>query len=178
MAQAAIVSKAAGEASKALSGDIVRIDTQYFRTQTIGKGKGKREILVPINIEAHVNPAGLLMAGAVGLVGALAGVIAWNGISVPGPLGGEIVLLKGLKDTGLGEDLNARYQAARQDRIDRRTKAGIYATDPTTRVDEFSCEDLKAKAGRSYSAGRISEGDFWRDIARLQGCEWAAGPSP
>ncbi len=168
MVTPAIVSKAAGEASKALSGDIVRIDTQFFRTQTIGKGKGKQEILVPIDIEAHVNPLNLFTGMAALGVAAVASVIAWNGITFRA-LGGEFTLLKGLKDMPFFENLATSARL----RLSERARGGYlidgeFVADPT---DDQICEELRR---RRDDASRPPE-DRNRAVkqAEQRGCEWA-----
>ncbi len=89
------VAKAAGEVSKVLTGDLVVIKGQVFRaikrrvptgelTPTGRPQMVTQEVLVPIEVEAHVNPLsiGLGLAGlGIGL-GALALGAWWAGIGV------------------------------------------------------------------------------------------------
>ena len=66
---------------KAVSQDFVVIGGQWFHRQLIGRGKKKREVLVPISYEFHINPVSVgLGAAAIGAAVGL-GWLAWNGIS-------------------------------------------------------------------------------------------------
>lgn len=81
---------------KALTGDIAVI--HYECRQKKNKGK--------LNIEAHVNP---LTIGLGATVIAVGGLVAWNGISVPGAQ-----LFPGIKDTELGK----RYSSTSTNQAD------------------------------------------------------------
>ncbi len=173
MVTPAIVSKAAGEASKALTGDIVTAKTRFFREVEIGKGKGKQKVLVPIDIEAHVNPLNLFTGIAALGVAAVASVIAWNGITFRA-LGGEFTLLKGLKDMPYFENL---AMSARL-RLSERARGGYvidgeFVADPT---DDQICAELRR---RRDDTSRPRE-DRNRAVkqAEQRGCEWAIGLSP
>ncbi len=183
MAQAAIVTKAAGEASRALGGDIVRIDTQYFRTQTFGKGKNKQDILIPINVEAHVNPLGIFMGAAALGIAALGSVIAWNGITFRA-LGGEFTLLEGLKDTLPGKDLAAYYERKRAERITawehKKAKEAVQRAIDLGQIDPdlFSTETCtRLQALYNAETNPIMLSSFIR-AAQKEGCEWAAELNP
>ncbi len=172
MAAAPIVaSKAAGDVAKALTGEIVRIDTQYFRIQEIGKGKNKQEILISIDVEVHVNPLGILLGVGALAATAIAATIAWNGVKVTGPLGAEVQVIKGLKDIPFFERLatSARLRLSERQRggyiID-----GEFVADPT---DDQICEELRR---RRDDTSRPRE-DRNRAVkqAEQRGCAWAIG---
>ncbi len=70
---------AAEEILQAVNNDLVVIDTKWYRKRKIGR----QTVLEPIDIQFHVNPVSIAIGGAVGAVGLLAAVIAWNGIQLP-----------------------------------------------------------------------------------------------
>ncbi len=168
-----IVAKAAGEASKALTGDIVTAKTQFFREVEIGKGKGKQKVLVPVDIEAHLNPLSILLGGAALGVAAVASVIAWNGITLRA-LGGEFTLLKGLKDMPFFD----RLATSARLKLSERARGGFvidgrFVANPT---DDQICAELRR---RRDDTSRPRE-DRNRAVkqAEQRGCEWAVGSTP
>ncbi len=171
MAAAPIVAKGAGEVAKALTGDIVKIDTQFYRQVEIGKGKDKQTVLVPIDVEVRVNPLGILLGVGALAATAIAATIAWNGVKVTGPLGAEVQVVTGLKDIPFFQRLatSARLRLSERQRggyiID-----GEFVADPT---DDQICEELRR---RRDDASRPPE-DRNRAVrqAEQRGCPWATG---
>ena len=112
-------------ASKALTGDLVVIKSQVFRkivekarvptgkmtpTGRVAMTTITRETLVPIDLEVHVSPLGIGLGAAVLAVAGLAGIVAWNGITLPAPAG-PIQIFPGFKDTGVGLEFSKRVGA-------------------------------------------------------------------
>ena len=108
-------SEAAKVISKVLTGDLVTFNFQVYRVirQRVPTGEKTKagkpamttaEFLVPIDVEAHVNPVsiGLGLATLAGAV--LFGLIAWHGLSLPGPLG-PVAIFPGFKETDAGKRL-------------------------------------------------------------------------
>lgn len=105
------VTKAVEAASKVLTGDLVvfrgkvhrKREVVFYGPDTTPKTgalrKHTQEILEPIDVELHINPVTIGLAGVgAGVVG-LVGYVAWHGLSIPAPLGGAIGLIPGLKDS-------------------------------------------------------------------------------
>ena len=79
---------------KAVSQDLVVIGGQWFREVTVGKGKKKRLVLMPVNWEVHVNPVSVGLGALT--VGAALGFswLAWNGLQ-----SGFGTIIPGLKES-------------------------------------------------------------------------------
>ncbi len=120
-----VAAEAAKEVSKAVSNDIAVLRTKF----DVETGKGRKKRLTPVEAELHVNPVSIAVGAAALLVGALAATVAWQGISLPGPLG-PITLFPGMKDSGFGKDISARYALEKQ--LRRVTASGgvIVTADP------------------------------------------------
>ena len=120
MAGPLVAAEAGGRAaeafSKALRGDFFVVKGQVFRKiprevrETVDGVERVIEYdeLVPIDLEAHVNPISI----GVGLVGAttavVLGLIAWGGLTLP-TLFGPVQLFPGLKDTEFGQRVSEKY---------------------------------------------------------------------
>ncbi len=115
MLPARVAVEAAKEVSKAVSNDIAVFRTQF----DVETGTGKKKRLTPVEAELHVNPVSILFAAAAGLAGALFATVAWHGVSVPNPLGPPVTVVKGMKDTGFGRNLNNAYLDYKSRRIAR-----------------------------------------------------------
>ncbi len=136
------VTEAAKEVSKAVSNDIAVIRTRF----DIESGKGRKKRLTPVEAELHVNPVSIAVGAATVLLGALAGTIAWQGIHLPNPFGAPVTVVQGMKDTGLGKDINAWYERMKHERVcreaERKARTGVKDFTP----EELDCLRAKAKA--------------------------------
>ncbi len=163
-----------GQAVESAKGDLLTIEGEVFR-QIQDPNDPKRKILVPVKVEAHVNPVSILGGLAAALLGTLAGTIAWHGVTFPNlsPLGGPpIVLFKGLKDTGLGKDLNDAYlrfasRRGGQAILDRLVDEG--KLDP----DLASQDPCVLSQALWRAEGNAALRDAYKERARRDGCAWA-----
>ncbi len=173
------VEEAAKEVSKAVSNDIAVFRTKF----DVETGKGRKRVLTPVEAELHLNPVSILFAAAAGLAGALAATVAWQGVSIPSPLGGQITLLEGMKDTGFGKDVNAAYErfmkARAQKRSDREAAASIARfqagdfPDQQTDPDVFSADPcVRSKAAFDMETVAAFRAAIKEDAKRA-GCAWA-----
>ncbi len=177
---ARVAVEAAEAAGKAVSNDIAVFRTRF----DVETGKGRKKRLVPVEAELHLNPVSILFAAAAGLAGALAATVAWQGISVPSPIPGvpPIQLLKGLKETTLGRDLNEAYQLRRQLRR-ARASGGVVVTadpgaDPSVVVEDPECTLLNREWARALRRGDSFNADRFLAQAKARSCLWAEQVSP
>ena len=173
-----IVTEIAGQAVEAATGDFLTIEGEVFR-QVKDPETGK-VFLVPVKVEAHVNPASIIGGIAAGLLGVLLGTVAWHGVSFPTALGGSVTLFKGVKDTQLGEDVNRWYERLKV----RRMGAEIVESrinlsqEEKQRVLEENIGDATCQLLNREWAKAHRRGDFESEARFLQqakdgGCPWA-----
>ena len=176
-----VAAEIAGQAIESASSDLLTIEGNVFR-QVKDPETGKI-FLVPVKVEAHVNPVSILGGAAAGLFGILAATVAWHGLSIPSPLGGSITLFKGLKETTMGADLNRAYERAM---IKRRIRAsggevvesrtGLTSTEVQnillTQIGDAECQLLNREWNAANRAGRTENADRFLDQARAGGCPW------
>lgn len=173
-----VAEEAAKEVSKAVSNDIAVFRTRF----DVETGKGRKKRLTPVEAELHVNPVSILFAAAAGLAGALAATVAWQGVTIPSPLGGAITLFPGLKDSGFGKDVNDWYE--RQKQL-RRVKAsgGVVVTavpgaDPAVIVEDPECTLLSREWANAMRRGDQVAADRFLAQANGLACLWAKRVSP
>lgn len=131
MAAPLAVLSATEKLAAAVSNDILVLNGRLYRTVRVGRKK----VLEPVDVQLHVNPAGIglgLLSGAIGL---FAADLAWNGVHFAIPYGPEIDIIKGLKSSpywqGVVEkwtakklNIGAGYLAPTQERKKLRTPIG------------------------------------------------------
>ncbi len=159
-------------ASKAVSNDIAVFRTRF----DVETGKGRKKRLTPVEAELHVNPVSILTAGALALAGALAGTVAWHGVTLPGPFG-PIQLFPGLKETTLGSDLNEWYRLQRQLRRAKAAGGTVViadpGADPSVVVEDPECTLLNREWARALRRGDSFNADRFLARAKARGCLWA-----
>lgn len=177
-----ITGKTVEKTSSALSADLLVIEGDVFR-QVQDPNDPKRKFLVPVKIEAHVNPISILGGAAAGLLGVLAATVAWHGVSVPNPLGGGITLFKGLKETTLGADLNRAYErlAARRrirasggEVVESRTDLtpGEFQDIIIRNIGDTECQLLNREWATANRQGRPEDAVRFLQMAIDKGCPW------
>lgn len=87
---------------------LVRIGTQFFREIEVKEGHKKKTLLVPVDVEANLDPLELLKAAGVVVGGAFASWVAWHGVEVANPFGGAIKVIPGLKESPFWQDVASR----------------------------------------------------------------------
>lgn len=168
--------KAIEAVSKGLTGDFVVIEGKIFRQietkERVPTGgltpTGRPAMhtvttvtLEPIHVEAHINPISVLAsAGLVGL-GILAATVAWNGVSVPAPFGGSVTFVRGLKETGLGKDLDKRFVSWQSRHPPRPIGPDLGKASMATSTSQIDCD-----AARVLYSGLS---DFSRGFCRRNG---------
>lgn len=184
------VKEAASGIGKVLTGDLVVFKGQVFRTierkvstgtfTRTGRPRMKSEqILVPIELEAHINPLGIALgAGAVGLA-ALLGVTAWHGISLPSPFGGSIQFIPGLKESVFWRNLATKLAIEASGGTIRESQTGvtveelieqeILEEDDTLRA---TCSLLNREYQKAIRAGKQEAADRFLRQARDLSCNW------
>ena len=119
---------AAEKLVQAVSNDIVVIDTKWYRKKKIGK----ETVLVPIDVQLHMNPVSIgIGAAGLALAGGLA-YLAWEGLP----------FTSGLKDSeywqGLvGKVTRHRTEPQRQSALDLCLAGCAAFTDP---IQRFACQ--------------------------------------
>ncbi len=170
---ARVAVEAAKEVSRAVSNDIAVFRTRF----DVETGKGKKKRLVPVEAELHVNPVSVLLAAAAGLAGALFATIAWNGVTVPNPLGPPVVVVPGIKDTVLGSDLNEWYHLQRQLRRAKAAGGTVViadpGADPSVVVEDPECTLLNREWAKALRRGDTFNADRFLARAKARGCLWA-----
>jgi hypothetical protein len=92
---AASLALAAGEKlAQAVSNDIVVLNGRLYRTVRVGRKK----VLEPVDVQLHINPAGIGLGLLTGAIGLFAADLAWNGLHFGLP-GLEFDIIKGLKES-------------------------------------------------------------------------------
>ena len=187
--------EAAKEVSSVLTGDLVTIKGQVFRairrrvptgelTPTGRPAMVTQEVLVPVDVEAHVNPLSIIIAAGVGLAGVLAGVVAWHGVRVGVPAVGEFSLFKGLKDTTMGRDLNRIYEKFMVARRIRASGGEVVEarTDLTPAeieevllrvIGDAECQLLNREWAKAKRRGDTENAARFLQQAKDGGCPWA-----
>ncbi len=171
---ARVAVEAAEAAGKAVSNDIAVFRTRF----DVETGKGRKKRLTPVEAELHVNPVSILFAAAAGLAGALFAIVAWEGVSVPNPLGPPVVVVPGIKDTLLGKDLNEWYHLQRQLRRAKAAGGTLVTARPGADpqeviVDEAECLLLNKEWVTAIRRGDTFNADRFLAQAKAKNCLWA-----
>lgn len=173
------------EAMKALTGDLVTLRGQVFRKVEY-QVEGKTEVfLAPVDVEAHINPLGLLLGTAGAGLAVLLGVVAWHGVSLPGPFG-PIGLFLGLKDTTMGKDLSRGYERWMVKRRIRASGGEVVEARTGLTADEIQdallesigdteCQLLNREWQAAHRRGDKENADRFLQQARDGGCPWTKG---
>ncbi len=176
---AQVAVEAAEAAGKAVSNDIAVFRTKF----DVETGKGRKKRLVPVEAELHVNPVSILSAAALALAGALAGTVAWHGVSVPNPLGPPVVIFPGLKDTAFGKDLARGYERrAIKRRIEASGGEVVEAQTGLTpgeiqnillaTIGNTECQLLNREWQTALRQGRTEDAESLFRRAQENGCPW------
>lgn len=168
---------------KALTGDLVTFRGQIFRKVEHDVGGKKQAFLAPVDVEAHINPLGILLGGGVAALGVLALTIAWHGLNIPAPLGGAIELVPGIKDTSLGKDLSESYERWKLKRELKRQGAEIVESRTglsqeekdrilAEQIGDAECQLLSREWAKAKRRGDLDAAANFLKMAREKGCPW------
>ena len=164
------------EVPPGLSENLVELEGDIFRV--VKDGRKKR--LVPVRVRANLNPLNVAAAGIAALGGMLAATIAWHGVSVPGPLGGQFTLFKGFKETQLGRDINSWYERLKLRRSGGEiveSLTGLTAEEKkkliAEEVGDTECQLLAREHNKAKRAGRLMDAAEFKRQAVEKGCPWA-----
>ena len=164
---------------EAVSSDFLQIEGDVFRVVK----EGRKKALVPVRVRVGVNPLNLITAAAAGLAGVLAATVAWHGVRLPSPLGGDITIFPGLKDTQFGTDINRWYERSKV----RRSGGEIVESSKEVltpeeiqdllieQIGDTTCQLLNREWQMAIRSGKTEEAARFLQQARDGGCPWARG---
>ena len=193
MAAPLVLGTGAERTAKAVTQDLVVLAGKVYRQVKAplvrdgrpGLTKSGRQrftkVLEPIDVELHVNPVSAGLGVAAAGVAALAGWVAWNGVSIPSPLGGSITLLGGIKDSPLGTWITGEIRRRRlppaaksvEELVNTPLSEPLLQTDTVfLQTGRSECEDLLIKYNGA-SRSNLALASRYRAEAKALGCGWA-----
>lgn len=165
----------------------MRVGTQFFREVEIGKGDTKQTVLVPIDVEANLDPLEIAKAagvlGAVAVAGGLVAYVAWNGLALPTPFG-AIEVIRGMKETPFWQAEAERARKALA--LRRAAQSGGELVESTTglsaaeaeasiqsSIGDTECQLLNREWAKARRRGDSTSADRFFQQAKEKGCPWA-----
>ncbi len=163
------------EATKVLTGDLITLRGQVFRVVEHKVGKKTEKFLAPVDVEAHVNPLSLALAGGgAGFLGLMAWVV-WNGLSLPAPFG-PVTLLRGLKDSEEWEWLKDWWEKRTLRGIPQPSRVGLTSEEIRAlileEIGDTECQLLNREWAKATRRGRSRDADRFLQQATTKGCPW------
>lgn len=160
------------KALQAVSNDIIVLGGQMFRKVTVKEGRTKREILVPVDVQLHVNPISI----GVGLLGAAVALFFGAGRLHLPVLGGTIELYKG----PFADEFDA-WKGKREVLRDCKAGGGFWVDVPGEGAfnghcevpSNKSCDELEVAYKAAIKRKDYRAAASFGNRAKEMGCEWA-----